>query len=166
MSDVISPCPFCGNAAASRLDAITDVDAWVYCDACSACGPTERTEAEAIAAWNALAAQRPLVEAALTLQQHLDISNEGVALPMMHMLRLQAVCDAARRYRERQPPPDATEPLISVALVRARQKLIAAALAWLPEHAEYTAGCATCEALVEAARAHRAATVDGDNPTE
>jgi hypothetical protein len=39
--------------------------------------------------------------------------------------------------------------------------LVAAALAWLPEHAEYTAGCATCEALVEAARAHRAA-VDGD----
>jgi hypothetical protein len=44
--------------------------------------------------------------------------------------------------------------------------LVAAALAWLPEHAEYTAGCATCEALVEAARAHRAAAVDGDNPTE
>lgn len=38
--------------------------------------------------------------------------------------------------------------------------LVVAALAWLPIHAEYTAGCATCEALVEAARAHRAAAVD------
>jgi hypothetical protein len=44
----------------------------------------------------------------------------------------------------------------------AQRPLVAAALAWLPEHAEYTAGCATCEALVEAARAHRAAAVDGD----
>jgi Lar family restriction alleviation protein len=57
MSDPIAPCPFCGNAASSRLDTITDADAWVYCDACSACGPTKRTEAEAVAAWNATSAR-------------------------------------------------------------------------------------------------------------
>ncbi len=39
----------------------------------------------------------------------------------------------------------------------AQRPLVEAALAWLPEHAEYTAGCATCEQLVEAARAYRAA---------
>lgn len=57
MSDPIAPCPFCGNAAASRLDAIADVDAWVYCDNCSACGPMEHTPAEAIAAWNTVSAR-------------------------------------------------------------------------------------------------------------
>lgn len=61
MDEFIAPCPFCGNAAQSRLDAIKDVDAWVYCDACSACGPTKATEAEAIAAWNRVGA---VIEAA------------------------------------------------------------------------------------------------------
>lgn len=55
-TNTIAPCPFCGNAAQSRLDAIKDVDAWIYCDACSACGPTKPTENEAIAAWNRVGA--------------------------------------------------------------------------------------------------------------
>lgn len=51
MSDIIKPCPFCGNYAEAGHTGVW----WVRCadPDCGADGPTRPTEAECIAAWNA-----------------------------------------------------------------------------------------------------------------
>lgn len=50
MTDILS-CPFCGGEGHPRSTS----DEWIKCLDCGAAGPTEDTEAEAIAAWNARA---------------------------------------------------------------------------------------------------------------
>lgn len=45
------PCPFCGNPANATTDE-NGVAWFVLCEKCVACGPSEDTPEEAIAAWN------------------------------------------------------------------------------------------------------------------
>lgn len=95
----IAPCPFCGNAANSRLDAITDVDAWVYCDACSACGPTKPTEVEAIDSWNATARLREAL--ALAAEALEDYGQHTARCSWDGRMDAESVCDCGLEEAQR-----------------------------------------------------------------
>ena len=55
MDNKIAPCPYpgCGNNTCSIVEVPPNL--WIMCDSCMAEGPSRPTEAEAIAAWNAVA---------------------------------------------------------------------------------------------------------------
>ena len=54
MSETLKPCPFCGGEARMHDNGME-----VVCVSCESCGPFCDTKAEAIAAWNARAADKP-----------------------------------------------------------------------------------------------------------